>query len=64
MPHPAPRQVCPRSAKVTLVAGMVAQRRGDPAKAIELFEEAHRIEPTFCDARYETGITMLQMGDK
>ena len=56
-------QVCGRSAKVLLNAGILASRHNAPLKAIELLEAARRVEPTFCDPGYWVGASLAALGE-
>jgi len=59
----AAHRVCPRSVKVLLNLGILRRREERWLDAIELFDAAARIDETFCDPSYWSGITLLHIGD-
>ena len=53
-------QVCPGSAKVRLNTAILRRRRGDWGGALEHLDAAQAIDPTYCEADFWRGLTLLQ----
>lgn len=52
-------QVCPGSAKVQLNNGILERRSANWTGALTFFERARQIEPSYCEADFWTGLTLL-----
>jgi tetratricopeptide (TPR) repeat protein len=53
----------PNSARVQINAGFAEQLRGDHARALQHFDRALEIEPSFRDAYRNAGISLFMLGD-
>jgi tetratricopeptide (TPR) repeat protein len=55
-------QLDPQRADFHLLAGNVAQRRGEPARAEAFYRDALRLEPAFAEARLNLGNVLDELG--
>lgn len=55
-------QVCWKSAKVQLNLGILARRKFQWVRALEHFQAARTIEPTYCEPAYWYGLTLVNQG--
>lgn len=51
--------MCPNSAKVHLNTAILRRRRGDWGGALEHLDTAQTIDPSYCEADYWRGLTLL-----
>lgn len=52
-------QVCPNSAKVQLNSAILMRRQSEWDAALEMVDRAQAIEPSYCEADFWRGLTML-----